>query len=94
MKMKEYTNFSEYIEKLEFFFTGIEDSPENSGRRKAILLSILVSKTILKIYWPPNILTDKRYSEIVEVLKNHFQPKPSELVKWYKFYTYSRKTLW
>ena len=47
--MVEYTGSEEsslYMERVEFFFTanGIENTPENVGRRKAILLSVIGSK--------------------------------------------------
>ena len=62
------------MNRLEFFFTdnGIEDTPENAGRRKVVLQSVIVCKT----YGPvgdlldPNRSTDKSYSEIVEVKKS------------------------
>ena len=81
-KMREYTEceeFSHYMKRLEFFFTinGIEDTPENAGRWRAILLSVIGSKTygFVRNLLTPNGPTDKTYSEIVGVLKNHFQSK-------------------
>lgn len=40
----------------------------------------------------PNRPTDNSYSEIVEFLRNHFQPKTSEVVQRYKFYASASKT--
>ena len=78
MEMGEYNRsekFSHYIEKLEFFFiaNGIEDTPENSERQKAMLLSIIKSKTygLVRDLLAPNRVTDKSYSEI-EIKKQHF----------------------
>ena len=96
--MEVYTRceeFSHYMERLEFFFTanGIEDTPENAGRTKAILVSVIGSKTygLFSDLLVPNRPTDKSHSEIAEFLKNHFQPKFSEVVQWYKFYVADRQ---
>lgn len=47
--MKEYIASEEFshMKRLESFVTanGIEDTPENTGRRKVILLSVIGSKT-------------------------------------------------
>lgn len=39
----------------------------------------------------PERSTNKSYSEIVKLLRNHFQPKPSELVRLCKFYERIRR---
>ena len=73
--MEEYNGseeFSHYMERLEFFFTtnSIDDVSENVGRRKAISLSVIGSKIYGII---GDLLALNRLTEIVEVLKNHFQ---------------------
>ena len=83
-------------EEIKFFFTvnDSKDAPENAWRRKATLLSLKGSETygLVRDLSTPNRSIDQTFSEIVEVLKNHFQPKPSEDIQWYKFYTRVSKT--
>ena len=83
----EYTGskeWSQYMKRLEFFFTanGIDNTLDNAGRWKAILLSVIRSKNygLVQNLLAPKKKTDASYVEIIEVLKNHFQPKPSEIV--------------
>ena len=92
-KMEEYTEsekFFHYIERLELFLAtkGIEDTPENTGRRKAILQNDIASKTYGLVR--DLLATDKNYSEIA--LKKHFQPKSSEVVWRFKFCIHAKKT--
>ena len=98
-KYIEFKKWFQYIKRLTFFSTtnSIEDAPENAERRKAILLSIIRSKTrgLVRNSLAPNRPINKSYSEIVEILKKkqrkkkHFQPKT---VQSYQFYTRVRKT--
>ena len=95
-KMEEYTGdgeeWGQYVERIEFYFTAnsIENTAENAGRRK-VLLSVMGGKTygLLRDLLAPS---DKTYDEVVEVLKKHFQPKPSEIVMRCKFNTRTRKS--
>ena len=34
---------------------------------------------------------DKTFAELVKILKEHFNPKPSEIVQWFKFNSRHRK---
>ena len=36
---------------------------------------------------------DKSYNELLTLLKNHFNPAPSEIVQWFKFQSRSRQTV-
>ena len=64
--MVEYTGseeWSQYMETLEFFFiaNGIDNTPENAGRWKAILLSVTGSKNYGLIR---NLLAPKKTIDI------------------------------
>ena len=74
--MVEYTGSEEwpqYMERLEFFFTanGIDNTPDNVGGRKAILLSVIGSKNygLVRRLLAPKKTIDASYLEIVGVLK-------------------------
>ena len=67
--------FSHNMKRLEIFTANsTEDTPENSGRRKAFLVSVIRSKTygFVRDLLAPNRPIDKSYSEIVKVLKITF----------------------
>lgn len=85
---------AQYIEQLEFFFTAntIADSEKNADRQKAILLSIISSKTnsLLRDLIRTVKSADNTYKEIVNVSKIHFQPRTS--VMHYKFNTCTRNS--
>lgn len=72
----------------------INETLENTGSGKAIRLSVTGSKNygLVQDLLVPNRSTEKSYAEIAEVLKIHFQRKPTEIVQRYEFYTRNRKT--
>ncbi|TWW77348.1 hypothetical protein D4764_12G0007380 [Takifugu flavidus] len=84
--------WEEYCEVLHHFFraNGIDDA----GRRKDILLSAVGSQTyslMRNLISPPNRVGDKTFDELVKLLKDHFNPKPSEIVQRCKFNSRYRK---
>lgn len=84
-------SWEEYCEVLHHFFeaNGIDDA----GRRKAILLSSVGSQTysLMRNLVSPAMPGDKNFDELVKILKDHFNPKPSEIVQRYKFNSRNRK---
>ena len=63
------------------------------NRRRAILLSVLGSKTytLLRNLCLPQKPAEKNYNELIQLLKTHYSPKPSETIQRYKFNTRQRK---
>lgn len=83
--------WEEYCEVLEQFFEANEI--ENGDRQRAILISVVGSSTysLMKNLLSPDKPKDKTYTQLVELLKNHFDPKPSEIVQRYKFDSRNRE---
>lgn len=76
--------------RLEAFFEGhdLTDSTAEKKRR-ALMVSALSTRTItvLSSRCAPQKLNDLTYSEVVQLLDDHFDPKPNEIAQSYKFFT-------
>ena len=74
-----------YVECAQLFFT-VNDIPDRKNTH--VLLSVVGGST----YWllcnlvVPARPKDKSFTEIVEVLKAHFEPKPIVVAEWYRFH--------
>ena len=77
--------WSEYVERLQFYFTanGIKDD----SKKRAVLLSNCGPSTfrLLRSIVLPAPLTDFSFSELVSKMKAHREPRPSVIVQRYQF---------
>lgn len=89
--VKEQT-WEEYCEILEQFFeaNGIDDG----DKQRAILISVVGPATykLIRNLVSPDKPSSKTYSELKTLMKEHFNPKPSEIVQRYKFDSRSRQS--
>ena len=87
----ETQTWEEYCEVLHHFFEANEIT--DASRQKAILLSSVGSQTysLARNLVSPAKPGDKTFAELVKILKEHFNPKPSEIVQWFKFNSRHRK---
>ncbi|XP_030580469.1 uncharacterized protein K02A2.6-like [Archocentrus centrarchus] len=83
--------WDEYSEILEQFFAA--NGITNADRQKAILISVVGASTysLMRNLLSPAKPKDKTFQELVTLMKNHFEPKPSEIVQRYKFDSRNRK---
>ncbi|XP_056089857.1 uncharacterized protein LOC130069774 [Rhinichthys klamathensis goyatoka] len=84
-------SWEEYCEILQHFFEANEIT--EAVKQKAILLSTVGSQTysLLRNLLIPVKPGTKTFGELVELLKEHFNPKPSEIVQRFKFNSRSRE---
>ena len=84
-------DWTSYTERLQQFFITNEIEAEN--KQRAVLLSVCGAHTyqLIKNLLAPQKPTDKTYTEIVQIMKNHVEPKPSMIVQRDTFHTRSRK---
>ncbi len=77
----------QYVERLEQHFLANEIA--DGKKRRAILLSVCGSKTygLLQDILQPKKPADTDIKVIVEELKKHYNPKPSEIVERFKFHS-------
>ena len=77
--------WEEYCEILEQFFeaNGINDG----DKQRAILISAVgpVTYKLMRNLLSPQKPSSKTYDELVRLMKEHFNPKPSEIVQRFKF---------
>ena len=87
----EREEWTQYIERLKFFFqaNGITDA----DKKRAVFLSVVgpASYKLLRNLISPARPDEKTFEELVEVLQNHYSPKPSETLQRYRFKQRSRK---
>ena len=83
--------WEEYCEILEQFFAANEIT--EAARQRAVLISVVGPTTysLMRSLVSPMKPKDKSYVDLVKLLKNHYHPKPSEIVQRYKFDSRTRK---
>ena len=84
-------DWASYTERLQQHYAANEI--EAVGKQRAILLSCCGPQTyqLIKNLLAPEKPTDKTYAEIVQLVKDHLDPKPSLIVQRYIFHSRSRK---
>ena len=80
-----------YTERMEHFFGA--NNIKDAQRKQSLFLSSIGAECykLLSNLLSPEKPASKSYSELVSVLKNHYQPKPSEIVERCKFNSRQRK---
>ena len=80
-----------YIERLEFYFAANE--VDSSDKRRAILLSCCGAQTygLIRSLVAPAKPVVVSYKDIIEKVRLHYNPKPSQIVERYKFNSRSQK---
>lgn len=86
-KQEEWT---QYVERLQHFFSA--NGYTDADKKKAILLTAIGPATykMLSSLTSPEKPGDKTYDQLVETMKTHYSPVPSEIVERYRFHTRSR----
>ena len=81
-----------YTERLVQYFVANGIS-EEGDKRRAILLSSCGPTTyqLLRNLVAPGKPTDKSFTQIVELVRDHHQPRPSTIVQRFNFHTRSQK---
>ena len=87
-KMEEYDkkeSWIEYTERLEQYFA--TNKITDSGKKRAVLLSVCGAKTykLIRNLVNPRKPTDKSFAELVNLVKNHLNPRPLSVVYRCKF---------
>ena len=84
-------DWPQYVERVDHFFdaNGINDA----GKKKSTLLAVVgpSTYTLLRNLVSPDKPGDKTYDELVKVLREHYNPTPSETVQRARFNSRSRK---
>ena len=83
-------DWTSYTERLQQYFAA-NDVAE--GKQRAVLLSVCGCQTyqLVKNLLAPERPADKTFQEIVLLMKNHYQPKPSIIVERFNFHSRYRK---
>lgn len=94
LQIKEFNSdeeWAQYIERVKHFFNA--NDIQDNGKKRSILLSAIGAKTykLLRNLVAPATPGDKTFDEIVQVVKDYYDPKPSEIVQRFKFNSWNRK---
>ncbi len=83
--------WEEYCEIVEHFFTA--NDIDEGDKKKSIMLSVVGAQTysLMRNLLSPAKPGEKTFEQLVTLLKNHFNPKPSEIVQRFKFDSCMRK---
>lgn len=83
--------WTQYVERVNHFFEANDIA--DAGKKRAILLSVIGSSTyaLLRNLVSPAKPGEKSYDELVSVLKDHYNPTPSETVQRSRFNSRFRK---
>ena len=85
--------WSTYTERLTFYFSA--NKVTDAAQKRAILLSVCGPATFQlakNLCEDPSKLPTLSYDEICQLVKNYYEPAPSEIVQRYKFNTRNRQT--
>ena len=84
-------DWPQYIERMEYFFEA--NSIDAAEKKRAVLLSVIGSATYktLRNLLSPVKPGDKSFDQLVDTLKKHFKPAPSEIVERFRFHSRSRR---
>nr|XP_023665672.1 LOW QUALITY PROTEIN: uncharacterized protein K02A2.6-like [Paramormyrops kingsleyae] len=87
-------DWTEYEERLGHFFDANGIREEDEAKKRSILLSVCGAKTYKLIR---NLATPRKpgevpYKELVQLVSNHHNPKPSVIVQRFKFHSRFRKS--
>ena len=85
-------DWQSYVERLDQYFTANDVAAP--GKRRAILLSSVgpVTYRLIRNLLAPDKPTDKTLKEIVDIVRDHHQPKPSVTMQRFTFHSRTRQT--
>ena len=80
-------DWTSYTERLQQYFTANEVT--DAGKQRAILLSVCGAPTyqLIRNLVAPQKPNEKSFAEIVKLMSDHYQPKPSPIVQRASFLT-------
>lgn len=83
--------WEQYEQRLKHYFTA--NDVESEVKKKSTLITVVGKENfkLMRSLIHPTDPNDKTYDELVAVMKQHFEPQPSEIVQRFKFHTRSRK---
>ena len=87
----EKEDWIQYAERLEHFFAA--NSIDEPNKKKAMLLTVIgpTAYRLMRSLVAPQKLDEKTFKELVDAMKDHYCPKPSEIVQRFKFNTRARQ---
>jgi hypothetical protein len=87
------TVFSEYKERLDYYFIANDIEDDEPDKKKAVFLTIIGPKqySLLRDLCAPQKIADKTYEELCKLMQNHHEPVPPMYLQRTKFESRIRK---
>ena len=87
-------DWTHYVERLDYYF--VANDITNAEKKRAVLLSVVGATTyrLLRNLIAPAKPDEKTYKELVDAVKGHYCPKPSETVQRYNLYFGGEDEFW
>ena len=81
----ETEDWTAYTERVGHYFTANDITDD--GKKRAIFLSACGPSTygLIRSLVAPKTVTDHSYAELVELVKKHYNPRPSAITQRFKF---------
>ena len=78
-------DWTQYIERMEYYFQA--NKITEGYTKRAVLISTMGGKAykLLRSLISPSKPDDKSFAQLVEAMRGHLCPPPSEIVQYYKF---------
>ena len=84
-------DWTAYVERLNYYF--IANEVTGVAKKRSILLSACGPKTykLFRSLVPADKIDETAYDELVKLVQQYYDPKPSKIVQRYKFNTRARR---
>ena len=84
--------WTHYVKRLEYYF--LANGITAADKKRAILISVMGSDAyrLLRSLISPSKPSKKSFAQIMEVLKDHYNPQPSEIMQRFHFHSRAQKS--
>ena len=84
--------WTHYVERLEYYF--LANGITAADKKRAVLISVMGSDAyrLLRSLISPSKPSEKSFAQIMEVLKDHYNPLPSEIMQRFHFHSRAQKS--
>ena len=88
---EENEDWSQYVERVEFFFTA--NGIEGEERKRAVLLTVMgpAAFGLLKRLVEPRKVARESFDSLVAIMRDHLESEPSDIVQRFRFNSRDRK---
>ena len=85
--------WTEYVERLEFYFEANDNREDTASKKRAILLNVcdLATYKLFRTLAAPAKPSEIEYADLLKLMKEHVTPKPTVMVEHFRFHFRSQQ---